>query len=108
MTRNLRRSTICPKNRTATISAGVILIYPPSQKATGVNPWMNARGVPSVALAKEGTLRRVPPYEVSGRCHGRKAVGLHFGAGALVQGLVAGRIENRLEIFQCSVIVEEI
>jgi len=54
-------------------------VYPPSQKATGVNPWMNARGVPSVALAKEGTLRRVPPYEVSGRCHGRKAVGLHFG-----------------------------
>jgi len=51
--------------------------YPPSQKATGVNPWMNARGVPSVALAKEGSLRRVSPYEVSGRCHGRKAVGLH-------------------------------
>jgi len=46
--------------------------YPPSQKATGVNPWMNARWVPSVALApglrsrsdcfggvgKEGALRR--------------------------------------------------
>jgi uncharacterized protein (DUF433 family) len=39
--------------------------YPPSQKATGVNPWMNVRWVPSVALAKEGTLRRVPLYEVS-------------------------------------------
>ncbi len=57
--------------------------YPPTQKATGTNPWtpvgqslwrrtMNARWVPSVALsptlhssgdgvAKEGTLRQVPP-----------------------------------------------
>jgi hypothetical protein len=42
------------------------VVYPPSQKATGVNPWMNARWVPSVALAKEGTLRRVPPYEGCG------------------------------------------
>src|SRR3990172_12241755 len=41
-------------------------LYPPSQKATGVNPWMNARWVPSGALAKEGTLRRVPPYEACG------------------------------------------
>jgi hypothetical protein len=41
--------------------------YPPSQKATGVNPWMDARWVPSVALAKEGTLRRVPPYEACGQ-----------------------------------------
>ena len=41
-------------------------VYPPSQKATGVNPWMNARWVPSVALAKEGTLRWVPPYEACG------------------------------------------
>jgi hypothetical protein len=40
--------------------------YPPSQKATGVNPWMNARWVPTVALAKVGALRRVPPYEVCG------------------------------------------
>ena len=40
--------------------------YPPSQKATGVNPWLNARWVPSVALAKEGALRRVPPYEACG------------------------------------------
>ena len=39
----------------------LIKFYPPSQKATGVNPWMNARWVPSVALAKEGALRRVPP-----------------------------------------------
>ena len=43
-----------------------LLFYPPSQKATGVNPWMNARWVPSVALAKEGTLRRVPPDEACG------------------------------------------
>src|SRR3990170_4943346 len=56
-------------------------VYPPSQKATGVNPWMNARWVPSVALApglrsrtdcfggvgKEGALRRVPPYEACGK-----------------------------------------
>jgi L-tartrate/succinate antiporter len=41
-------------------------VYPPSQKATGVNPWMNARWVPAVALAKVGALRRVPPHEVSG------------------------------------------
>jgi len=41
-------------------------VYPPSQKATGVNPWMNARRVPSVALAKEGMLRRVPPDEMCG------------------------------------------
>src|SRR3990170_422657 len=40
--------------------------YPPSQKATGSNPRMNARGVPSVTLAKEGTLRRVPPDEACG------------------------------------------
>ena len=44
----------------------VIASYPPSQKATGVNPWMNARWVPSEALAKEGALRRVPPYEACG------------------------------------------
>jgi hypothetical protein len=43
-----------------------VAFYPPSQKATGVNPWMNARWVPSVALAKEGTLRRVPPHEACG------------------------------------------
>ena len=42
------------------------VFYPPSQKATGLNPWMNARWVPSVALAKEGALRRVPPYEACG------------------------------------------
>jgi len=43
-----------------------VLVYPPSQKATGVNPWMNARWVPSIALAKEGALRRVPPCEACG------------------------------------------
>ena len=35
-------------------------------ESPGVNPWMNARRVPSVALAKEGTLQRVPPYEACG------------------------------------------
>jgi hypothetical protein len=40
--------------------------YPPSQKATGVSHWMNARRVPSVALAEEGSLRRVPPDEACG------------------------------------------
>jgi len=40
--------------------------YPPPQKATGVNPWMNAKWVPSVALAKEGALRRVPPDDACG------------------------------------------
>ncbi len=29
----------------------VVEVYPPSQKATGVNPWMNASRVSSVALA---------------------------------------------------------
>ena len=38
-------------------------IYPPAQKATGVNPWMNARWVPSRSLgeggcASEGSARR--------------------------------------------------
>src|SRR3990172_12642358 len=42
-------------------------LYPPSQKATGVNPWMNARWVPSVALAKEGTLRPSPSEVGYGR-----------------------------------------
>ena len=41
-------------------------VYSPSQKATGVNPWMNARWVPAVAWAKGGTLRRVPPDEACG------------------------------------------
>jgi hypothetical protein len=45
---------------------GVIEFYPPPQKATGVNPWMNARWVPPVALAKEGVLRRVPPDDACG------------------------------------------
>src|SRR3990172_6862554 len=55
--------------------------YPPSQKATGVNPWMHARWVPSVALApglrsrsicfggvgKEGALRPSPAHVGFGR-----------------------------------------
>ena len=41
-------------------------ILPSFAESPGVNPWMNARRVPSVALAKEGTLRRVPPYEACG------------------------------------------
>ena len=44
----------------------MIEFYPPSQKATGVKPWMNARWVPSVALAKGGTLRRVSPDHAFG------------------------------------------
>jgi len=54
----------------AATRAGIVVTnvpdYPPSQKATGVSPWMNARWVPSVALAKEGTLRRVPPDDACG------------------------------------------
>ena len=46
---------------------GAEIFYPPSQKATGVNPWMNARWVPSVALAKEGTLRPSPSEVGYGR-----------------------------------------
>ncbi len=53
-------------------------IYAPSQKAKGVNPWMNARRVSSVALAKDDTLRRVAPDEACGGCHGRKPAGLHL------------------------------
>ena len=57
------------------------LVYPPAQKATGVNPWMNVRWVPSVALApvlrnrsdcfggvgKEGALRPSPSEVGYGR-----------------------------------------
>ncbi len=57
-----------------------MVFYPPSQKATDVNPWMNARRVFSVALVKEDMLRRVAPDEACGGCHGRKPVGLHLGA----------------------------
>jgi hypothetical protein len=70
--RNPGRSPYCtllPPNR-----------LPSFAEATGVNPRMNARWVPSVVLApglrsrsdcfggvgKEGTLRRVPPYEACG------------------------------------------
>src|SRR3990172_9789463 len=59
----------------------MIEFYPPQQKATGVKPWMNARWVPSVALApglrsrsdcfggvgKEGTLRPSPSEVGYGR-----------------------------------------
>jgi len=41
--------------------------YPPSQNATGFNPWMNARWVPSIALAKEGRLRPSPSEVGYGR-----------------------------------------
>jgi hypothetical protein len=41
--------------------------YPPSQKATGVKPWMNARWVPAVALAKVGALRPSPSEVGYGR-----------------------------------------
>ncbi len=65
-----------------------ISLYPPSQKATGANPWMNAGRVSAKALAKADTLRRVTPKSRGG--HGcpafvaeatsaewAKAVGLH-------------------------------
>jgi hypothetical protein len=39
-----------------------------------INPWMNARRVSSVALAKDDTLRRVAPDEACGEYHGRKPV----------------------------------
>ncbi len=39
-------------------------IYPPTQNAMGVNPWMNAVRVSAVALAKADMLRRVPPKNV--------------------------------------------
>jgi hypothetical protein len=42
-----------------------------------INPWMNARRVSSVALAKENTLRRVAPDEGCGGCHGREAMELY-------------------------------
>ncbi len=51
--------------------------YPPLQKATDVIPWMNARRIFSVALAKEDMLRRVAPDEACGGRHGRMPVGLH-------------------------------
>ncbi len=42
-------------------------VYPPSQKAMGVSPWMNARWVPSVALARDGTPRPSPSEVGYGR-----------------------------------------
>ncbi len=56
------------------------VLYPPSQKAAGVNPWMNARRLFFLAFAKENTLRRVAPDEACGGCRGRKPVGLHLEA----------------------------
>ena len=50
-------------------------IHPPTQEATAVKPGRNAERVSSEALAKEDTLRRVPPK--SNRDHGCQAVGLH-------------------------------
>ena len=53
----------------------VDLVHPPSQEATAVKLWMNAKRVPAEALAKEGCFggfRRSPD-----RRHGCEAVGLH-------------------------------
>jgi len=72
-----RKPTVCSNGRALRIEN----FYPPAQKATGVNPWMNARWVPSVALApglrsrsdcfggvgKEGALRPSPSEVGYGR-----------------------------------------
>ena len=41
-------------------------IHPPTQEATAVKLWRNAQWVSSEALAKEDTLRRVPPKTQEG------------------------------------------
>ena len=40
--------------------------HPPTQEATVVKLWRNAQRVSSEALAKEDTLRRVPPKTQKG------------------------------------------
>jgi hypothetical protein len=42
------------------------LFHPPAQEATAVKLWRNAQRVSSEALAKEDTLRRVPPKTQKG------------------------------------------
>ncbi len=39
---------------TGSLLGAAVAIYPPSQKTTGVSPWMNATVGPAVALAKVG------------------------------------------------------
>ncbi len=41
-------------------------LHPPTQEATAVKLWRNAQWVSSEALAKEDTLRRVPPKTQQG------------------------------------------
>ena len=41
-------------------------VHPPTQEATAVKLWRNAQWVSSEALAKEDTLRRVPPKTQQG------------------------------------------
>ena len=41
-------------------------LHPPMQEATAVKLWRNAQRVSSEALAKEDTLRRVPPKTQKG------------------------------------------
>ncbi len=47
-------------------------IYPPSQKTTGVSPWMNTTVGPAVALAKVGA--SADSAEDNEGYHGRKPV----------------------------------
>ena len=49
--RNLTRLSADANNPPTLVLAKTQLLYPPSQEATGVNPWMNARWVASVASA---------------------------------------------------------
>jgi len=55
--------------------------HPTPQEATGVSPWRNA-GEAAKPEGRSGLpLRRVPPPLCGGaskRCHGRKAVELHW------------------------------
>jgi hypothetical protein len=43
-----------------------IEVLPPTQEATAVKLWRNAQRVSSEALAKEDTLRQVPPKTQKG------------------------------------------
>ena len=43
-----------------------LVVHPPTQEATAVKLWRNAQWVSSEALAKEDTLRRVPPKTQKG------------------------------------------
>ena len=52
-------------------------LYPPTQKATHVSAWMNARGVTLRSLGEGGYASEGSARRSMWRCHGRKSVGLH-------------------------------